>query len=221
MFYRTIGCLTLFILFLTLPGILNTAESKTQTAQKKKPARIEGFRSAKFGMKENDVLKAIKKDFKIAKDKVINIDGPRLEKTKVLKIHVPELVAGGGAADIGYIFGYKSKRLTQVNIGWGRGVTKKVDGKGVVNVANLLRTHLNKKEYKKEGFIEAKRMNNATTIVLSGRDKKNRMVLLVLNAPRPGKGKEAKNALDNITLALSYLLNPDKPDVYTIRDDDF
>ena len=104
----------------------------------------------------------------------------------------------------------------QINIFWGRGVTKKVDGKGVVNVANLLRTHLNKKEYKKEGFITNGSMNEATTIVFRGKDQKNRMALLVLNAPKTGKGKEATASADNISLKLSYMLNPANPDVLTI-----
>ena len=74
MFYRTIGCLTLSVLFLNLSGTLNTAESKTQpitsTEAKKKPARIEGFQSAKFGMRANHIFRAIKKDFEISKTEV-------------------------------------------------------------------------------------------------------------------------------------------------------
>jgi hypothetical protein len=226
MFYRTIGFMTLSILFLTLSGNLNTAESKTQTkttaAQKKKPAKNEGFRSAKFGMKEKDVLRAIKKDFKISKDKVKQVSSSS-EKTKSLFLDVPDLLEVGGNARIGYIFGYKSKKLMQINIIWGRGISKEVDGPGIVRVANLLRTHLMKKEYKKEGFVANQPLNDATTIVFRGKDQKNRMALLVLSAPKTGKGKEAKASPENISLKLSYMLNPEKPDVrtITIKDDDF
>ena len=88
---------------------------------------------------------------------------------------------------------------------------------------NFLGTHLNKKEYKKEGFITNASLNDATTIVFRGKDQKNRMALLVLNAPKTGKGKEAIAIAENISLKLSYMLNPDKPDVHTItiKDDDF
>jgi hypothetical protein len=224
MFYRTIGCLALSILFLSLSGNLSTTESKTQiktkTAQKKKPARIEGFRSAKFGMKEKDILRAIKKDFKIAKDKVRNFSSS-LQQTTGLRIEVPNLLEYGGNAKISYIFGYKSKRLIQVTIFWGVGATKKVDAQDIVDGANLLRDHLNKKKYKKEGFAINAVINEATTIVFRGKDKKNRMALLKLFIPKKGKDKEAKGALEKSSLVLSYILNPNKPDVYTIRDDDF
>ena len=39
-------------------------------------ANIEGFRSAQFGMKERDVLKAIFKDFKIHRKKVSRFEHP-------------------------------------------------------------------------------------------------------------------------------------------------
>jgi len=109
----------------------------------------------------------------------------------------------------------------QVNIVWGRGAAKKVDPQSVVDAANFLRIHLIKKQYKKEGFVANGRMNDVTTIVFRGKDKKNRMALLILTSPKANKGEDAKKAAQNISLKLSYMLDPENPDILTIKDNDF
>jgi hypothetical protein len=224
MLYRTVGWLTLSVLFLNLSVTLSTAVSKTQPITsieaKKKPARIEGFRSAKFGMRENHIFRAIKKDFEISKTEVKRT-GSSPEKTTSLWIDVPDLFGVKGPARIFYIFGYKAQKLMQVNIGWGKGVTKKVDRQSLVDVANLLHAHLMKKEYAEEAFLSNERLNDVTTIIFRGKDKKNRMALLVLNSPMKGNGKDAKATPENISLKLTYTLNPDKLDIFAIGDNDF
>tara|TARA_Y100001936_G_C16006989_1_gene631344 strand:+ start:67 stop:741 length:675 start_codon:yes stop_codon:yes gene_type:complete len=224
MFYRITGYLTLFLLLLAIPGTVNITESKAQTKDSKpvnkRPAKIDGFRSAKFGMKDKDVLRAIQKDFKIQKSEVTR-GVSSIEQTATLSIEVPKLLPVGGPAKIGYIFGYKSKKLVQVNIAWGKGATKNVDGKSVVDAANFLRTHLIKKQYKKEGFVANARMNDQTTVVFRGKDKKNRMALLVLNVPKANKDENAKTTLKNVSLKLSYLQDAENPDILTIGEDDF
>jgi hypothetical protein len=224
MLYRTTSWLALSAFLLTLSGAADIAESQTaktkSTQPAKKQAKIEGFRSAKFGLKEKDIYRAITKDFKISKSKVKRSTSA-LEKTTSLEITVPKLLGVGGTAKIGYIMGYKSQRLMQVNIVWGRGAAKKVDPQTVVDAANFLRTHLIKKQYKKEGFVANGRMDDVTTIVFRGKDKKNRMALLILTSPKANKDEDAKKAAQNITLKLSYMLDPENPDILTIKDDDF
>jgi len=58
-------------------------------------AVINGFRSAKFGYKEGDVLSAIKKDFKINKKGVSRVINQQ-EKTVTLGIDPKDLLAGSG-----------------------------------------------------------------------------------------------------------------------------
>ena len=224
MLLRATGWLALSVFLLTLSGTADIAESQTakkkSTQPTKKQAKIEGFRSAKFGMKEKDIYRAITKDFKISKSKVKRSTSA-LEKTTSLEITVPKLLGVGGAAKIGYIMGYKSQRLMQVNVVWGRGAAKKVDPQTVVDAANFLRTHLIKKQYMKEGFVANGRMDDVTTIVFRGKDKKNRMALLILTSPKANKGEDVKKAAQNISLKLSYMLDPENPDILTIKDDDF
>tara|TARA_B100000676_G_C18083963_1_gene853457 strand:- start:1923 stop:2573 length:651 start_codon:yes stop_codon:yes gene_type:complete len=216
MFLRVPTCLVLSFFFLALSGITDIAESQ----KTKKQARIEGFRSAKFGTKEKNVLKAIAKDFKISKSNVKRKVNP-LEKTTTLEIQVPKLFAIGGPAKIFYTMGYKSQKLMTVNIVWGQSIDKKVDPQTVIDAANFLRNHFVKKEYKKEGFLANSRLDDATTIVFRGKDKKNRMALLVLSFSKKEKNEDAQNATKNISLRLSYMVDPKNPDIYTIKENDF
>ena len=64
-------------------------------------------------------------------------------------------------------------------------------------------------------------MNDVTTIVFRGKDKKNRMALLVLTSPKAKKGEDTKKAGEKVSLKLSYLLDAENPDILTIKDDDF
>jgi hypothetical protein len=225
--FRAISWFALSVFLFTLSGTVDIVESKTSeiksTQPKKKKAKIEGFRSAKFGMKEKDIFRAISKDFKISKSKVKREEHP-IEKTMSLSITIPKLLGVGGTAKIIYILGFKSKALMQVNILWGNGAEesgKKVKAQSVINAANFLRNHLVKKQYQKEGFIANARMNDVMTIVFRGKDKKDRMALLVLSTPKAKKDEDVKKAREKVSLKLSYMLDHTKPDVLTIGDDDF
>jgi len=188
-------------------------DPKAAENSKKKWKVIDGFRSSKFGMDEKQVLRAIAKDFKISKSKVQRKIHPKA-KTTILILHHPKLMEIGGPADIAFILGYRSKKLTHINIVWGGGAENKVDSQTVVDAANILRMHLIKKQYKKEGFVTNGRMDDETTIVFRGKDQKNRMALLILTSPKANKDENAKKAAQKYTLKLSYILKPDAPDIF-------
>jgi len=179
-------------------------------------AVIKGFRSARFGMREAEVLRAINKDFRISKNKVKRQEHP-MEKTVSLGITVTDLLPESGEAGVFYVFGYKSKRLIQVNVLMGRPIAKNPNPAGIVTVANSLRGHFMKKRYKTESFVANAKLNDASVLVFKGQDKKDRMILLVLTNPQEEGATENKN----ISLRLSYIEKTDSPDVYGIKDGDF
>ena len=158
-------------------GILE-ANAKTDTKNpavnastpQKKWAVIDGFRSAKFGMDEKKVKRAIAKDFKISKSKIDRKVHP-IEKTLTLNVNIPDLFATGGTACITYILGHKSKKLMQVNVRWGTGASKNFKGQSIVDTANILRDHLNKKKYKDEGFVLNGQISPTQLMVFRGIDK--------------------------------------------------
>ena len=199
-----------------------TGKTLFESLKKNRWADIKGFRSANFGADEKSVYRAIATDFKLAKSKVKKRTNPK-EHTTGLEIIVPDLFSTGGTAKIGYILGYKSKKLMHINVLWGRGAAEKVDGKDVLTTANLLRTHFLKKRYKEEGLIANGKLSDTSTVVFRGKDKKNRMILLMLGTQLKKEGMTDEQVINSTSLVLSYLLNPDEPDVrkIVIQEDEF
>ena len=179
-------------------------------------AVIDGFRSAKFGYKEGDVLRAIKKDFKINKNGVSRVINQQ-EKTVTLGIDVKDLLAETGPSKVFYILGYKSKRLIHVNVTWGRPIQKKPKAEAVVSTANQLRNYFAQKKYQKNGFALNAQLGEGVILVFQGKDRKGRAARLLLSNPK-NKGGEVG---ENITLTLAYIEKPEDPDVFKIKDGDF
>ena len=127
------------------------AAKTTHTGVSQEWAAIDGFRSAKFGSNESAVLRAIKKDFRVNKKSVsrgVNSN----EKTVFLMIDVKDLLAESGPSKVIYIFGYKSKKLIQVKVVWGKLAQKKPNIETIVSIATQLSNYLRQKRYQKNGF---------------------------------------------------------------------
>ena len=213
--HRSVSFLLLFFMCLVLfPGQVQSKTDESETLQKW--ANVEGFRSAQFGMSERDVLRAIFKDFKINRKKVVRFEHP-IEKTISLGIDAQSLLPDSGPAKIFYILGHKSKRLMHINILWGKPATDKPDPENVVSIANQLRNHLGQKTYKREGFAVNAQLAEGVILVFQGQDKKGRAVKLVLINPK----SDSKKVGENISLTLSYIEKPGKPDVFRIKDGEF
>ena len=107
--------------------------------------------------------------------------------------------------------------------GGGAGAGVKNNPQEIVDLANFLSTHLSKKQYQKDMFLANARLNDSTTIVFRGKDKKNRMALLTLDTVQQTNAEAEKKPTRVFSLSLSYRLDPINSDVFTIKikDDDF
>ena len=212
---------TIWIFLFSFYGAEVLAQAKTTNKESKpsaKPwANLDGFRSAKFGMNQKRVMRALAKDFKISKSKVKLLEHPG-EKTLTLSVNLPDLL--GSTAQASYILGQKSKELIQVNVIWGYGADKNSDGQDSINTANMLRDHFLKKRYKDKSLAINAKLDDKQMLVFRGRDKKDRMVLLLLTE-HVIKMKGAKVATSKMTLRLSYMLDFDNPDVFSIKEGEF
>lgn len=219
----------LFILISASPlwsaptGILSKDSSSSSSGS----ATVEGFRSAKFGMNPNQVLNAIANDFKIMKSKVKKETHPT-ERTTSYLVEVEDLIPDSGKARVAYIFGFKSKRLFQVNVLWGNPGKKEANPQGLISTANLLRNLFMKKGFSKDKVVANAQLKDGSIIVFRARDGRGRMVLLYLNnpvgTPEQAKLKSAKVKAElakKITLMLSYMEKPTKPDVFKLKSEDF
>jgi hypothetical protein len=174
---------------------------------------VDGFRSAKFGMDENQVLQAIIKDFKVPKEMIARGSNPT-EKTTHLVISLNNLILPGGVTQINYSLGHKSKRLKRVNLYWGEGVSEKIDPELVTAVANILSTYFKKKRFKKEKYLLGGKFSDGTICVFRGLDKNDRMIFLTLHTLNSKKNDKKKR----IRLKLSYLQNYRDPDIFSSKD---
>ena len=180
-------------------------------------ANIDGFRSAKFGMTMEVVKKAIQQDFGIPGKKINTIKHPT-EQTESLAFTVEKLLPDAGKSRVVYVFGYKTKRLIQVNILIGHPVDTDATPQQIVDSGNLLGNHFFKKRYQEDGLVAHARLNDGSILIFRGKDQRGRMVLLRLSNPQPN---EKNNEDLKITLSLSYIEKPGQPDAYKLKDGDF
>lgn len=205
-----------------LPKHLPQAAGEAQVSRA--VAQVDGFRSATFGMNEGAVRAAIATDFNIkpaALASSIKIVENKVERTRILVARVPDLFQGAGLTEIGYVFGYQSKALIQVNLLWGTPLSPQVTGDdlAVVN-ANLMR-YFASEGFERDHVRRDVRIDKGAVLVFQGSDAKGRMVQLVrrvelVPAAKDASGAQTAEPSKRMTLRLAYIANPQTPDTFKI-----
>ena len=210
-------------------GVALAATQESQppaTAAKVPLTDVKGFRSAHFGMTTEQVEQAIMRDYAIQADDILK-QLFALEKTVIFVIEVRDLIPDGGSSQVAYIFGYQSKRLIQVNVLWGWPVFPEADPKSVVATANILRRHFADKRFKKDGLLMNVPLSRGTMIAFRGSDANDHMVLVqltsaeVVPAGEENSKEKDKKPVARVSLRLSYISNPKKPDIFRLSPDKF
>jgi hypothetical protein len=180
------------------------------------PATIDGFRQARFGMNEELVRQAIRKDFPGAAAKLMVTVHPS-EKTTVLSLSVTDLLPHTGNAHISYILGYRSKKLAQINIVWTSDGTAAGD-ETVVGIANSLRDYFATENFKPDSVVVNHQLAANTILVFRGSDAQKRTVLLLLSGVAASAHSEDKKEPrpPPLNLELSYIEDAAHPDVFKI-----
>ena len=174
---------------------------------------VTGFRSAKFGAAEADVVAAITADFGIAKEKIRREDNPA-ELTHALIITVPDLLEGGGTADVAYVFGYKTKTLIQIGLTWSKATDDKMTPERLFSNANILRAHFLGAGYQPES-IATNAVVNGGLMMFRGNDSKEHTTVLVLQgAFRAGEGNQ--RVLTPSGLVVYYIADSKSPDIFKL-----
>ena len=103
-------------------------------------------------------------------------------------------------------------------VGWGTPVDAKPDALKVVDAANRLRDYFIKKRYQANWLVTNLKMDYDRIIVFRGQDQKGRMILMILTDP---KKNDKKKFFRDTSLRLSYMLNPNSPDIRAIKGGSF
>jgi hypothetical protein len=192
---------------LLLPG--RAQHMAMTSAQAMRAAEVDGFRSAQFGMTEGAVRAAIVTDFGVKSDAIKVIDN-KVERTRVLVVRVPDLFKDAGLTEIGYVLGYKSKALIQVNLLWGTPLSPQITESQISLIsANLLRY------FSVEGFPANRvqqrvKIGKDATLLFQGADRKGRLVQLVR------RSEALPDKTQRLTLRLAYIAETKNPDVFKI-----
>ena len=187
---------------------------------------VEGFRSAKFGMTEPEVRKAIQVDFNIKESSIAKETNP-VERTTILTITARDVLPEIGTVKIHYILGYTHKKLIQVELTWGAGVSDTApNATNVLAAAQLLGAYFLGQSFKPENRILNAQLSDGTNLLFRATDEKGRMVALVYGLvpqPRtPGDTKDPKAQAPQIPFGrLSYIEDPKNPDVFRIKPGQF
>jgi hypothetical protein len=198
------------------------SETASPDGEARSEARVEGFRSAAFGMTEAQVREAIRKDFNLGKDKVAAEESPT-DRTLALSVTVNDLLPDTGPARVSYVFGYKSKKLMQVHVLWGAGQTPAVKPEKLQLAAATLQQYFLGEGFAPDKIVTNGRTQDGAIVVFQGTDSQKRLALLrYIAAPeREPKEKAEKSAAPAATLWLSYVQDLQNPDVYRIAKGQF
>jgi hypothetical protein len=220
----------IFAVALLLAGGAAAIGAETQSPAAPPPAvpatpamQLQGFRGAHWGMDANEVKAAIRKDFNVAPDK-IQTEENASERTSVLSVTVPNLIEGVGKARVSYIFGFSTKKLIQVNVIWGTPVDPEAKPDEIVAAANQLRDLFVASGYEPNSIHTNAAAKDGTIVVFEGADaEKHATLLTLINGSAPGGVKNGKRepATQTIVLRLSYILDPQNPDIFRLKKGQF
>ena len=187
--------------------------------------KIEGFRSARFGMSESETLAAIQRDIEL-QDAIVESQTNDEDRTSSLVVTVEDIFPGSTPAQVAYIHGYRQRKLIQVNVLWGLPVSGEANPQTLVTTANLLRNYFLQQGFDPENSVLNARVDDRVLIVFRTTDEQGRMVLLQLISKEllaaEGEPKEELEPRFRVdSLLLSYIENINAPDIFLIKGGDF
>jgi hypothetical protein len=176
-------------------------------------AKVDGFRSAKFGMSEADVRAAAAKDFNVKPDALHEQPNPG-ERTKALLLPVPDLLPGGGTAEVSYIFGYQSKKLIQISVSWSKATDDKITPEKLFSNSSVLRAHFMGEGFKPETIATNVPVSGGL-LIFRGSDANDRTAILILQGT-VAQGENNQRVLTPTGLLLFYVADAKTPDIYRL-----
>jgi hypothetical protein len=214
--HRAAAAVTALLGLASLPAAAQQATDGGQTLQQ---TVVDGFRSAKFGMSEDDVRQAIMIDFHVDADTVKHLVDP-VGRTTALEVIVPDVLPNGGKAIVDYLFGYRSHALISAAVTWSGKIDPTVTDRVLSDNGTTLQNYFRTAGYKADTI----RMNVLVPalgyVLFEGRDVEGHMTQLVYG----GDLKESQPQhleLRPTSLALRYIADPVNPDVFRIAPGQF
>lgn len=157
---------------------------------------------------------AITKDFGVRKTTIHKSENLS-DRTSVLTVRVPDVLSGGGTAEIAYVFGYASKRLTQISIVWSRGTDKAMTVERLLANAESLRAYFQSQGYDPKSIASNVPVRDGI-LLFRGADADGHTTALMLHGTATAAADKTASFTPN-ALFLFYVANPKAPDVFKIQ----
>jgi len=199
------------------------APALAQTAPAAKLYEVEGFRSAKFGMSEAEVRRAIQIDFNVKESAITKETNPT-ELTTVLLITAQDVLPEVGKVRIAYTIGYQRKKLMQVVMAWGAGVSDTAPGAtNILGGAKLLQSYFVAQAFPAESRVVNSQLPDGSSLLFQGLDEKGRLVQLQYGQVPwpPAKSPEDKPSARVPFARVVYAEDPTNPDIFRIKQGQF
>jgi hypothetical protein len=180
---------------------------------------ISGFRNAEFGMTLAQVRRVIETEFKLPASS-IKAGVNAIQHTDVLDAQVPDLIPGGGTANVSYVFGYQSHKLIEISVVWSKAIDPSITPQQIYQNGESLQQY-----FAGEGFPPQRSSGNIATsnglILFRATDPTGNAVVLVFSGTMTKDPKSDKVTLDPTTLTLAYASDPQHPDVFQLNKGSF
>lgn len=166
-------------------------------------------------MTQAQVRQVIESEFKLLAS-AITATTNDIQHTAVLNVQVPELIPGGGTANVSYIFGYQSHQLIQVSILWSKQSDPSMTPQILYQNGESLQQY-----FVGEGFPPDRSGGDIATgsgiILFRASDPALNAVLLVLSGTLAKDAKaQDKTILTPGALTLVYAATPQHPDIFQL-----
>ncbi len=189
------------------------------------PYQVEGFRSAKFGMSEAEVRRAIQIDFNVRDSAIVRTTNTT-ELTTVLTITAQDVLPDVGKVKIVYTLGYAHKSLFQVRLLWGASVSDtSPTATNVLAGAKRLQSYFVTQTFPAEGRAIDTQMADGINLLFQGFDGKGRMVQLQYGTtPWPPQQGDKAGLKPSPRLPFGlviYAEDPKNPDIFRIKQGQF
>lgn len=195
--------------------LVAAAPASTFAQSKTKADLVGGFRSAKFGMSEVEVVKAIKSDFAVS-NAVITQTTNKVEGTHLLKVSVNNLLPNSGQAVVTYSFGYKTDKLDEIDVTW--------DAKGPGNSpavllrnGAVLQNYFLSEPFAPGSVTGSALLTNGNLLLFRGTDSAGHVVALLISGPSTHDAASNKINITPTDLTVAYASDPTHPDIFKIQ----
>ena len=177
--------------------------------------RVMGFRSARFGMDEAEVRGAIVKDLNVPASAVAKAQN-LADRTDLINVRAPDVLPGGGTADVAYVFGFKSKKLIQVSVVWSKASDKTLEAPQLVANGEALKNYFLGENFP-AGAVTTDLAVRDGIVLFRGLDGDGHAAAVMLRgAITNGADDKAAKNFSPTSLVVLYIADPKTPDVFKV-----